>query len=160
MAELKARLEEEMKDALRSGDKVRLGALRLLHASVKNREVELRRELNDEEFAEVVVREVKRRKEAAEAYEKADRRDLLDRERREQEVLETYLPAQLSDEDVSSLIDEAVAATGASGPGDLGRVMGYVMGKARGRVDGGMVNRLVRERLSGAPAGEAEADRG
>jgi uncharacterized protein YqeY len=160
VAELKARLEEEMKDALRSGDKVRLGALRLLHASVKNREVELRRELNDEEFAEVVVREVKRRKEAAEAYEKADRRDLLDRERREQEVLETYLPAQLSDEDVSSLIDEAVAATGASGPGDLGRVMGYVMGKARGRVDGGTVNRLVRERLSGAPAGEAEADRG
>jgi uncharacterized protein YqeY len=148
VAELKTRLQEEMKDALRAGDKVRLGALRLLHASVKNREVELLHEVDDEEFVEVVGREVKRRKEAAEAYEKAGRQDLLDRERREQEVLEAYLPEQLSEEDVSALIDEAVASTGASGPGDLGKVMGYVMGKARGRVDGGTVNRLVRERLS------------
>jgi uncharacterized protein len=143
-----------MKDALRAGDKVRLGALRLLHASLKNREVELLREVDDEEFADVVGREVKRRREAAEAYEKAGRQDLLDRERREQEILEAYLPAQLSQEDVSSLIDEAVAATGASEPGDLGKVMSYVMGKARGRVDGGMVNRLVRDRLSEASGGE------
>jgi uncharacterized protein YqeY len=149
VAELKIRLQEEMKDALRAGDKVRLGALRLLHASLKNREVELLREVDDEEFADVVGREVKRRREAAEAYEKAGRQDLLDRERREQEILEAYLPAQLSQEDVSSLIDEAVAATGASEPGDLGKVMSYVMGKARGRVDGGTINRLVRERLSG-----------
>jgi uncharacterized protein YqeY len=148
VAELKARLQEEMKDALRARDKVRLGALRLLHASVKNREVELLREVEDEEFVEVVGREVKRRKEAAEAYEKAGRQDLLDRERHEQEVLEAYLPPQLSEEDVSLLVEEAVAATGASGPGDLGKVMAYVMAKARGRVDGGTVNRLVRERLS------------
>lgn len=154
MAELKSRLQEEMKDALRTGDKVRLGALRLLHASIKNREVELRREVEDEEFLEVVGREVKRRKEAAEAYEKAERRDLLDQERREQQVLEAYLPEPISDQDVASLIDEAVAATGAAGPGDLGRVMGYVMGKARGRVDGGTVNRLVRQRLSESSGGE------
>jgi hypothetical protein len=147
VGELKGRLAGEMKDALKSGDKVRLGALRLLHASVKNREVELRREVDDEEFVEVVVREVKRRKEAAEAYEEAGRQDLLERELREQEVLETYLPPQLSDEDVASLVNEAVQATGASGPGDLGKVMGYVMGKAKGRVDGGTVNRLVRQRL-------------
>ncbi|HEV8572943.1 MAG TPA: GatB/YqeY domain-containing protein [Actinomycetota bacterium] len=147
MAEFKDRLAEEMKEALKSGDKIRLGALRLLHASVKNREVELRREVDDEEFLEVVAHEVKRRKEAAEAYERADRRDLLERELREQTVLEAYLPEQLSSEDVVSLIDQAVRATGASGPGDLGKVMGYVMGKAKGRVDGGTVNRLVRERL-------------
>ncbi len=154
MAELKSRLQEEMKDALRTGDKVRLGALRLLHASVKNREVELRREVEDEEFLEVVDREVKRRKEAAEAYEKAERQDLLDQERREQQVLEAYLPEPVSDQDVASLIDEAVAATGAAGPGDLGRVMGYVMGKAGGRVDGGTVHRLVRQRLSESSGGE------
>ena len=148
VAELKTRLQQEMKDALRAGDKVRLGALRLLHASVKNREVELLHEVDDEEFVEVVGREVKRRKEAAEAYEKAGRQDLLDRERREQEVLEAYLPDQLPEEEVSTLVDEAVAATGASGPGDLGKVMGYVMGKARGRVDGSIINRMVRERLS------------
>jgi hypothetical protein len=147
VAEFKDRLAEEMKEALKSGDKIRLGALRLLHASVKNREVELRREVDDEEFLEVVAHEVKRRKEAAEAYERADRRDLLERELREQTVLEAYLPEQLSSEDVVSLIDQAVRATGASGPGDLGKVMGYVMGKAKGRVDGGTVNRLVRERL-------------
>lgn len=147
MAELKDRLQEEMKDALRSGDKIRLSALRLLHASVKNREVELRREVEDEEFLEVVAREVKRRKEAAEAYERAGREDLLARELREEEVLEVYLPAQLTDADVASLIDEAVTATGASGPGDLGKVMAFMMGKAKGRVDGGTVNRLVRERL-------------
>ena len=148
MAELKARLQGEMNDALRAGDKVRLGALRLLHASVKNREVELLREVDEDEFVEVVGREVKRRKEAAEAYEKAGRQELLDRERREQEVLEAYLPAQLAQEDASSLVEEAGAETGASGPGDLGKVLAYVMGKARGRVDGGMINRLVRERLS------------
>jgi uncharacterized protein YqeY len=136
-----------MKEALKAGDKVRLGALRLLHASVKNREVELRHEVDEEEFLEVVVREVKRRKEAAEAYEGAGRRDLLERELREQEVLEAYLPPQLSEDDVAALVEEAVRATGAAGSADLGKVMGYVMGKARGRVDGGTVNRLVRERL-------------
>jgi hypothetical protein len=147
VGELKGRIAEEMKDALKAGDKVRLGALRLLHASVKNREVELRREVDDEEFVEVVVGEVKRRKEAAEAYEGAGRQDLLERELREEEVLKAYLPPQLSDEDVASLVDEAVRATGASGPGDLGKVMGYVMGKAKGRVDGGTVSRLVRQRI-------------
>jgi uncharacterized protein YqeY len=137
-----------MKDALRSGDKVRLAALRLLHASVKNREVELRREVTDEEFLEVVAREVKRRKEAIEAYERAARQDLLERERREQEVLEAYLPEQMSDEETAVLVEEAVSATGAASPGDLGKVMGYVMGKAKGRIDGGKVNAMVRERLS------------
>lgn len=145
----KSRLAEEMKDALRSGDKVRLAALRLLHASVKNREVELRREVTDDEFLEVVSREVKRRKEAIEAYEKAAREDLLEIERREQEVLEAYLPEQMSDEEVRALVEEAVSATAAASPGDLGKVMGYVMGKAKGRIDGGKVNSMVRERLGG-----------
>lgn len=148
MAEdLKTRLAEEMKQALKAGEKLRLGTLRMLAASVKNREVELRRELNDEEFLEMVGREVKRRKEAAEAYESAGRQDLLDKERQEQAILEVYLPPQLSEDETRALVDEAVAATGASGPGDLGKVMGYVMGKGKGRVDGGRVNALVRERL-------------
>ncbi|MGH2723635.1 MAG: GatB/YqeY domain-containing protein [Actinomycetota bacterium] len=152
MAEAKARLSEELKDALRAGDKVRLAALRLLSASVKNREVELRRELTDEEFVEVASREVKRRKEAAEAFEGAGRTELVDREREEQEVLEAYLPVQLGPEETEALVAEAIEATGASGPADLGKVMGYVMGKARGRVDGGAVNRLARSRLEGMGA--------
>ena len=146
---LKARLAEEIKDALRKGEKVRLGALRLLSASVKNREVELRREVTGEEFVEVAGREVKRRNEAVEAYEKAGREDLAAKEREEREVLQTYLPEQLGEEEVRALIDEAIASTGASGPKEMGKVMGYVMGKAKGRVDGGTVQALVRARLGG-----------
>src|SRR5437764_12310640 len=118
-----------MKDALRAGQKVRLGALRLLAASVKNREVELRRELTDEEFLEVVGREVKRRNEALEAYESAGREDLASKEREEREILQVYLPAQLGAEETDALVDEAIAATGATSLRELGKAMGYVRGK-------------------------------
>lgn len=138
-----------MKESLKAGEKVRLSALRLLSAAVKNREVELRREVSDDEFLEVVAREVKRRKEAAEAFEKGNRQDLVDREREEQAILEVYLPAGLSDPEVEALVDEAISATGASEPGELGKVMAHVMAKAKGRVDGGKVSSLVRSRLGG-----------
>ncbi len=144
---MKDRLQREMREALKAGEKVRLGALRMLAASVKNREVELRHEVSDEELVEVASREVKRRKEAAEAYDGADRPELAAKEREEETVLAAYVPAQLGEGEVRALIDEAIEATGASGPGDLGKVMGYVMGKAKGRVDGGTVNALVRSRL-------------
>jgi uncharacterized protein len=149
VGDLKARVSQEMREALRGGEKVRLSTLRLLSAAVKNREVELRREVSEEEFLEVVAREVKRRKEAAEAYAKGSRQDLVDREREEQAVLEAYLPAGLSDQEVETLVQEAISATAASGPGDLGKVMAYVMGKAKGRVEGSVVNALVRTRLAG-----------
>ena len=149
MADLKQRLSQEIKEALKAGEKVRLSALRLLSAAVKNREVELRREVSDDEFLEMVAREVKRRKEAAEAFEKGNRQDLVDRERDEQAILEVYLPAGLSDPEVEALVDEAISATGASEPGELGKVMAHVMAKAKGRVDGGKVNALVRSRLGG-----------
>ena len=144
---LKTRVAEEMKDSLRGGQKVRLGALRLLSASVKNREVELRRELTDEEFLEVVAREVKRRNEALEAYEKAGREDLAAKEREEREVLQVYLPAQLGPEETDALVEEAIAATGATSVRELGKVMGYVMNKAKGRVDGAAVQQRARARL-------------
>ena len=148
MADAKTRLQQEMREALKAGEKLRLGALRMLAASVKNREVELGHELSDGELVEVATREVKRRKEAAEAFDGGGRPELAEKERQEQAVLEAYLPAQLSDKEVGALIDEAIRTTGASGPGDLGKVMGFVMGRAKGRVDGGTVNRLVRDRLA------------
>ena len=144
---LKNRLAAEMRAAMKERDAVRLGALRLLTAAVKNREVELMHPLSDDEFVEVATREVKRRREAIEAYERAGREDRAATEREEQRVLESYLPAAFSDEEVRALIDEAVAATGANSPGDMGKVMGYVMGKAKGRVDGKAVQAQVRERL-------------
>jgi uncharacterized protein YqeY len=145
---LKERLAAEMREAMKARQAVRLSALRLLSASVKNREVELRHPLSDEEFVEVAIREVKRRREAIAAYESAGREDRADREREEQRVLEAYLPAAMSDEEVDAIIEDAVAATGAAGPGDVGKVMGQVMGKAKGRVDGRAVQEKVRARLT------------
>ena len=146
---LKVRLAEEMRAAMKARERVRLGALRLLATSVKNREVELRHPLSDEEFVEIATREVKRRREAIEAFEKAGRADRAAVEREEQDVLQTYLPEGLDAAAVDALIGEAIDATGASGPGDLGRVMGYVMGKAKGQVDGKEVQAAVRARLGG-----------
>ena len=145
---LKDRLAVEMRAAMKERDAVRLGALRLLTAAVKNREVELRHPLSDEEFIEVATREVKRRREAIEAYEKAGREDRAATERQEQQVLESYLPAGLSEAELDALVEEAVGATGATSVGDLGRVMAYVMGKAKGRVDGKAVQARVRQRLN------------
>ena len=147
MGALKDRLAAEMKEAMKARDRVRLATLRLLSAAVKNKEVEVGHELSDDELQQVAATEVKRRREAAEAYREGGADDRAEAERAEQAILESFLPEQLSEEEVEGLIDEAVAATGASVPGDVGKVMGYVMGRARGRVDGGEVNRRVSERL-------------
>ena len=119
----------------------------MLSASVKNREVELGHELSQEEFVEVVGRQVKQRKESAEAYAGAGRPELEERERAEQQILEAFLPEQLSDDEVVKVVEEAISATGASGPKEVGKVMAHVMGKHKGRVDGSTVSRLARERL-------------
>jgi uncharacterized protein len=145
---LKARLADEMRQAMKARERVRLSALRMLSAAVKNREVELGHALSDDEVVEVATREVKRRQEAMEAFERAGRPDRVAQEGEEKAVLEAYLPARLSDDEVAALIEEAVAATGASGPGDVGKVMGLVMAKAKGRVDGRAVQERVRSRLS------------
>jgi uncharacterized protein len=150
MGEVADKLQAQIKEALKAGERTRLGTLRMLSASVKNREVELGHELTEEEFVEVVGREVKRRKEAAEAYASAGRPELEERERAEQAILEVYLPEQLSEEELSSVVDEAITATGASGPKEVGKVMAHVMGKHKGRVDGSAVSKLARERLGDA----------
>lgn len=147
MGEVADTLTTQIKEALKAGEKTRLGTLRMLSASVKNREVELGHELTEEEFVEVVGREVKRRKEAVEAYAGAGRPELEERERAEQAILEAYLPEQLSDDELAKVVDEAIAATGASNPKEVGKVMAHVMGKHKGRVDGSTVSRLARERL-------------
>ena len=146
---LKARVREQMTAALRVGDKVRLGALRMLAASIPNRVKEVMHELSDEEVREVAAKEVKRRTESIEAFESAERTDLAEKEQAEREVLEPFAPEQLPDAEVDALIDGAISATGATSMQDMGRVMGAVMASARGRVDGSVVQRKVRERLAG-----------
>jgi len=146
---LKARVQREMHEALKAGDKIRLGALRMLSAAITNREKEVLHELNDDEVREMAVREVKRRNESIEAFEKGGRADLVEKETAEREVLNAYAPVPLSEAEVDALIDEALAATGASGLQEMGKVMGFVMGKAKGKVDGSAVQAKVRARLGG-----------
>lgn len=148
MGEVADNLSTRIREAMKAGDRTRLGTLRMLSASVKNREVEVGHDLSEEEFLEVVAREVKRRKEAAEAYRDAQRPELEERERAEQVILEEYLPEQLPEEEVSRIVDQAIQATGAAGPKEVGKVMAHVMLSYKGRVDGSTVNRLARERLS------------
>jgi uncharacterized protein YqeY len=138
-----------MTAALKSGDKIRLGALRMLAAAITNREKELRHELDDDEVREVAGREVKKRLESIEAFESAGRTDLADRERAEREVLVAYAPEQLDEAAIDALVDEAIAATGAASVKEMGKVMGFVMGRAKGKVDGALVQQKVRERLGG-----------
>jgi uncharacterized protein YqeY len=147
LGEVADRLSAQIKEALKAGDRIRLDTLRLLAASVRNREIELGHDLTEEELVEVATREGKRRKEAAEAYEQAGRTELAEKERQEGAVLEAFLPAQLSAAEVEAAVGEAVAATGASGPKEMGKVIGYVMQHHKGRVDGAEVKRLVQARL-------------
>lgn len=146
---LKDRLAAEMTDALRAGEKVRLGALRMLAAAVTNREKEVLRPLSDDELREVAAREVKKRAEAIDAFEGAGRRELAAKERAEREAVAGYAPERLSEAEVDALIDETLAATGATSERDLGKVMGFLMGRARGRLDGNLAQQKVRGRLSG-----------
>jgi uncharacterized protein len=147
---LKHRLARELREAMKARETVRLGALRLLAAAVKNEEVrpEVLHDLSDEEFQHVVGREVKRRREAAEAFEAAGRPDRVEVELEEMRVLESYAPAALTEEEVDALIDDAVASTGAAGPADFGSVMRVVMAAVKGRADGKTVQEKVRARLS------------
>jgi uncharacterized protein len=144
---LKQKAHEEMTAALKAGERVRLGALRMLFAAITNREKEVRRELSDDEVREVAGKEVKKRLESIEAFESAGRLELAEKERAEREVLEVYAPEQLDEAAVDALIDEALASTGATSVKEMGKVMGAVMSKAKGGVDGTVVQRKVRERL-------------
>lgn len=146
---LKAQVHEQMTAALRAGDKVRLGALRMLAASITNREKEVLHELSDEEVREVAGKEVKRRTESIEAFASAGRTELAEKERAEREILEPFAPEQLAEAEVDAMIDGAISATGAASMQDIGKVMGAVMATAKGRVDGSVVQRKVRERLAG-----------
>jgi len=145
---LKADIRTQMTDAMKSGEKVRLGALRMFLSAIRYKEDELGHELTDEGIGEVATKEVKKRAESIEAFEGAGRTELADKERQERAVIEPFAPARLSDADVDALVTEALAATGATSMKEMGKVMGFVMGKAKGAVDGAVVQEKVRAQLS------------
>ena len=146
---LKEQVHEQMTASLRAGDKLRLGALRMLAAAITNREKEILHELSDDEVREVAGKEVKKRSESIEAFGSAGRTELAEKERAERDVLQPFAPEQLSDAEVDALIDEAISSTEASSMKEMGAVMGAVMASAKGKVDGSLVQRKVRERLGG-----------
>ena len=134
---------------MRSGDALRRDTLRMAENAIYNAEKRDRREYSDDEIAVVIGREVKTRRESIEAFEKGGRNDLAAKEAAEIEILQGFLPEQLSDDEISSLVGEAIAATGASTPRDMGKVMGWLSPKTRGRADGRRVSELVTRALAG-----------
>jgi uncharacterized protein YqeY len=147
---LKTQISGEMKAAMKAGDKVRVGALRMLMDAIQNREVAgpAARELSDEEVRDVAQREVKKRNDSIEAFDAAGRAELADKERAEKAILEAYAPSRLDEAAVDALVDEALAATGATTMQEMGKVMGAVMAEAKGRVDGNVVQGKVKARLN------------
>ncbi len=141
------RLQEDLHRALRAGDSLRVSTIRLARAAIHNASIERGRALTDAEIEEIITREMKRRREAIAAFGKGGRDDLVQKETLELAILSEYLPPQLSEADLRAIVAEAVAQVSAAGPQDMGRVMGAVMPKVKGRADGGLVSRLVREAL-------------
>jgi len=146
---LKERITEDMKTAMRSGEKDRLAVIRLLQAAIKQREVDERITLDDAQITAVLEKMIKQRKESIVAFDKGGRADLVAKETGEIAVLQPYLPAQLSDADLDALIAEAIASTGATSIKDMGKVMGVVKGKAAGKADMGAVGARIKAKLGG-----------
>lgn len=144
---LKDQLTQDLKSAMKQKEQVRLSTIRFLRSAIKNREVELGNELDDEEVIKVVSTLVKQHKESIEQFKNGGRNDLVEKEQAELEILESYLPQQLSEAEVKALIQEAIEAVNATSMKDMGNVMKYIMPKAQGRADGKIINQLVKERL-------------
>lgn len=148
MSDLKHRINEDVKTAMRGKEKQRLAALRLITAAIKQKEVDERIELDDAQTTGVLDKMAKQRRESIEQYEKAQRADLVARERFELELITGYLPQPLAAAEIQSLIDGAIAATGAASMKDMGKVMGQLKAQMQGRADLGKVSGMVKARLS------------
>jgi uncharacterized protein YqeY len=146
---LKARIQEDMKSAMRARDSERLAAVRFLLAAIKQKEVDTQTELDDAAVAAVIEKQLKQRRDSATQYANGGRMDLADKERFEITVLEAYMPAQMSAEEVDAAVAQAIADTGASSPADMGKVMGLLKGSLNGRADMGLVSARVKQALAG-----------
>jgi uncharacterized protein YqeY len=146
---LKDRITEDMKTAMRAGEKERLATIRLILSAVKQREVDERIALDDSQVLAAIEKMVKQRREAITQFAAGGRADLVAKETAEIAILQTYLPAQMSDAEIDALIAEAIASTGAASIKDMGKVMGAVKAKAQGRADMGAVSARIKQKLSG-----------
>lgn len=145
---LKARITEDMKLAMRAKDSARLGAIRLLQAAIKQREVDERIELDDMQVVEAIEKMLKQRRDSISQYEAANRHDLADVEKFEVTVLQAYLPKALTEDEISALLEKVVIETAASGIKDMGKVMAAIKPQVLGRADMGKISGLIKARLS------------
>ncbi|WP_044642375.1 GatB/YqeY domain-containing protein [Risungbinella massiliensis] len=141
-------LQTDMKAALKNKESERLSVIRMVRAAIKDAEIEKRQALTDEEALQVVAKAVKQRRDSAAEYEKANRQDLAEKEQKEIDILIDYLPKQLSEEELRTIVQETVQELGATSKKEMGKVMGAVLPKIAGKADGKEVNRLVQEYLS------------
>ena len=147
MSDLKTTITEQMKDAMRAKDKVRLGTIRLMLAELKRIEVDERIELDDARVLTVLDKMVKQRRDSITQYEAAERPELADKEQQELEVIKTFLPQPLSDAEITQIVDDAIAESGASSMQDMGKVMAIVKPQVQGRADMGKISGLVKQKL-------------
>jgi hypothetical protein len=144
---LRERLVDDMKSAMKAKDELKLSAIRMVRSSVKNREIDLRKELTDQEVTEVIASLAKQRRESIKLFQEAGRTDLVDKEERELNFLLQYLPQQLDRQEIEKIVANAIAESGATCARDMGRVMKVVIPRIAGRADGKMVNEIVKEKL-------------
>ena len=149
---LRERIQSDITAAMRSGETLRRDTLRMAESAIYNAEKRDRRGYADDEVAGLIAREVKTRRESVEAFRNGGREDLAAREEAEIAILAAYLPEQLSEQEISALVDEAIAATGASGPREMGKVMGWLAPRTKGRADGRVVSQLAGQALAGRAA--------
>lgn len=142
------RINEDMKRALKAGDRIRLGAIRMLRAAIKDKEIELGRPLAESEIHALIAKLIKQRREAVEQYVGAGRSELAAKEAAEIEVLTAYLPAPLSEAEIDALLAEAIAATAATGPRDMGKVMAWLRPRVQGRAEMAALSAKVRQALA------------
>ena len=145
---LKQQIQDDMKAAMKGGDKPKLGVIRLILAAIKQKEVDERIELNDEQVLAILDKMVKQRRDSITQYEDAGRTELADQEKFEITVIQAYLPEQLGEAEILAMIDEAIASTGASSMKDMGKLMGVLKPKLQGRADMGQASALVKQKLS------------
>lgn len=147
-AELFSKLQEEMKAAMKSGDKDRLSTIRMLISEIKKVQIDSKKELSDDEIIQILQRYIKQRKEAYTQYEQAGRKDLADKELKEIEIVKQFLPPELSEEELIKIIEDTIKEVGASSIKDMGKVVKAVIEKVKGRAEGSVVSKLVKEKLS------------
>jgi hypothetical protein len=145
---LEERLIEEMKGAMKSSDKLRLSTIRMIRSALKNKEIEVRKKLEDEDVMKVIQAMVRKGEESVEQFQAGGRTDLVEKEKKEIEILRSFLPQPLSQDQILRIIDQSIQETQASSLKDIGKVMKSVMPKIGGKADGKLINQLVKERLS------------